>query len=198
MLVRTLRKSAVLRALLYGALSGLVGVGLFILLLRLPVETEGELVPTTNPTDQASEQEQFFARQYGVYSTEEGAAAFMATAPSLNKAAIVQVGEQYFIWGGVAREKIIDAKPTIPSSFYKAFTFESSCPQQPFLQLPSTLKDEKWLKNFFEGDAKQASLPEDWASLIPEVQKLSEDVDVMRLHILNHYYGQVDCLKITF
>ena len=198
MLVRTLKKSAVLRALLYGALSGMVGVMLFILLLKLPAETGGELVPTNNQQEQTSQQEQFYARQYGVYSTMEGAAAFIGTAPSLNKAAIVQVAEQYFIWGSVAREKAADAKQTVPSSFYKAFTLESSCPQQPFLQLPSTLKDDKWLKNFFEGDAKEESLPEDWATLIPEVQKLSDDVEVIRLHVLNHYYAQLDCLKITF
>ncbi|MER1985995.1 MAG: translation initiation factor 2 [Solibacillus sp.] len=201
MLVRTLKKSAVLRALLYGALSGMVGVALFILLLKLPTETDGELLPTnnqSNQSDQTGQQEQFYARQYGVYSTMEGAAAFIGTAPSLNKAAIIQVEEQYFIWGSVAREKAMDAKPTIPSSFYKTFTLESSCPQQPLLQLPSTLKDEKWLKNLFEGDAKEASVPEDWMALIPEVQKLSDDVDVIRLHVLNHYYAQLDCLKITF
>lgn len=195
MLVRTLRKSAVLRALLYGALSGVFGVVLFILLLKMPTQfTEGELLQIDQ--QQAVEQVQFFARQYGVYSTQEGAAAFMATAPSLNKAAIVQVGEQYFIWGSVARARI-EGKPTVPSSFSKAFLLESSCPQQAFLQLPHTLQDDKWLKNNFETE-ERAMLPEDWTALIPEVQKLSEDTDVVRLHVLNHYYAQVDCLKITF
>lgn len=196
MLIRTLKKSAVLRALLYGAGSGLVGVLLFILLLRLPAETGGELVATVK--EPASQQEQYYAQQYGVYSTMEGAAAFMATAPSLNKAAVVQVGEQYFIWGRVALKKAEEKQQTVPSSFDKAFTFESSCPQQAFFELPLLLKDDKWLKNNFTEQASQAALPEDWAALIPEVQKLSSDVDVIRLHVMNHYYTQVDCLKITF
>ena len=80
MLVRTLRKSAVLRALLYGALSGIVGVVLFILLLKVPTQvTDGELLPTTKEQKTDVEQAQFFARQYGVYSTKEGAADFMRT-----------------------------------------------------------------------------------------------------------------------
>ena len=90
------------------------------------------------------------------------------------------------------------AQPILCVQFYKTFTLESSCPQPEFLQLPSTLHDERWLKNLFEDGEERTALPEDWATLIPEVQKLSEDVNIIRLHVLNHYYAQIDCLKITF
>lgn len=200
MFVRTFRKSAVIRAIIYGALSGVIGVAVFILLLKWPTNTtDGELLSTDSQQEEKEVQKElFYARQYGVFSTQEGASDFMSTAPMLNKAAIVHVDEQYFVWGVVALQKVEGTPPTIPASFYKGFTLESSCEQAGLLQLPAVLKDERWLNYSFEQEKEMATLPEDWTTLIPEVMKLSDDLDVVRLHVLNHYYEQLNCLKITF
>lgn len=200
MFVRTFRKSAVIRAIVYGALCGVVGVGVFVMLLKFPtVTTEGELLPIdVQQEEEVLQQETFYARQFGVFSTQEGAVSFLSTAPLLNKAAIVRVDEQHFVWGNVSRGKQENAAPTIPASFYKSFMLASSCPQAGLAQLPALLHDEKWLNNSFEEGEEMVTLPEDWVTLIPEVMKLSDDLDVVRLHVLNHYYEQLDCLKITF
>ncbi|MEK4230153.1 translation initiation factor 2 [Solibacillus sp. FSL H8-0538] len=199
--IRSLRKSAVLRAMLYGTLSGIVGVILFVVLLKLPVATDsGELIPVDeqNNVSVTEEKELFYASQHGVFSSFEGATEFMAGFPTLNKAAVVEVEGQYFVWSKIASIKEDAIAVTVPASFSKSFTFISSCPEPSLQKLPSILKNEKWLNNSFDKTEDMTALPEGWESLITEVAKLSKDTKVTRLHALTHYYEQLECLKIAF
>lgn len=196
--MRSMQKNAVLKAIIYGASTGLIAVLIFIAVLRMPVQDGGTLLAVDGEEEMVDvQQEQYYAQQHGVYSTEEGATAFVAGHPFLNKSAIVKVDEQFFIWSKVSNKKA-ELVPTVPASFYKTFTLSSSCPQPGLNELPSILKNEKWLNISFVQDEATKNLPNGWELLIPEVAKLSNDVDVVRLHVLNQYLGENTCLKISF
>lgn len=199
--IRSLRKSSVLQAMLYGTLSGIVGVILFIFLLQLPESTDsGELITVDeqNNSVEIKEKEPFYATQHGAFSSFEGASELLAKYPTLNKAAVVEVEGQYFVWSKLSSIKEDAVEVTVPVSFAKSFTFTSSCPEPTLQKLPSLLKNEKWLKNSFDQGEDLSLLPEGWQSLITEVSKLSDDTRVTRLHALTYYYEQLDCLKIEF
>jgi len=201
--IRSFRKSAVIRAMVYGTLTGVIGVLLFIFVLQFPpasTSDNGDVIAVNeqNSAGDDAQKEQFYAQQHGVFSTHDGATQFIAGYPMLNKASIVKVDEQYFVWSKVVNDKNEVITPTVPASFHKAFTLTSSCPQTELQQLPSVLKNEKWLNNSFEEQQEMAVLPEGWEGLVVEVSKLSTDLGVVRLHALSHYYEQLECLKITF
>lgn len=207
-IIRTLKKNAVAQAVFYGVLTGLLGVIAFVIILNLPQEPvepgeQGEVISTSqqqqtevNEKDQVKQQ--FFALQYGVYSSFESASQFLAEYPTLNKAAIVRVGDQFFVWSKIDNEKIEGATQTEPSSFYKPFVLSSSCPNQAEKQLPKTLLDPKLLMLDQVTSEQQVDLPGDWGTKLPEIQKLSENTSVVRLHALINYYESLDCVKINF
>lgn len=200
-IIRTVRKSSVAQAMFFGGLTGLVGVIVFIFILQLPSneQQEDELASTTQvSSEQEVVSQSFFALQHGVFSNFDSAAQFLASYPTLNKSTIFEVDDQYYIWSQLDQEKVEDATLTTPSSFYKKMTLSSSCPTTSELQLPNLLMDEKWLSVETLTDAQQANVPKDWGTNLAEVQKLTNQVNVIRLHMLMNYYEQLDCLKVTF
>lgn len=208
-IIRTLKKNAVAQAVFYGVLTGLLGVIAFVIILKLPQEPvepgeQGEVISTSQQQQQTevnekdSVKQQFFALQHGVYSSFESAEQFLASFPTLNKAAIVRVGDQFFVWSKIDSEKVEGATQTVPSSFYKPIVLSSSCPKYAEKQLPKTLKDTKWLTLDRVASEQQTDLPEDWGVILPEIQKLSENTSVIRLHALINYYERLDCVKIDF
>ncbi|MEK4627854.1 MAG: translation initiation factor 2 [Solibacillus sp.] len=200
-IIRTVRKSSVAQAMFFGGLTGLVGVIVFIFILQLPSneQQEDELASTTQvSSEQEVVSQSFFALQHGVFSNFDSAAQFLASYPTLNKSTIFEVDDQYYIWSQLDQEKVEGATLTTPSSFYKKMTLSSSCPTTSELQLPNLLMDEKWLSVETLTDAQQANVPKDWGTNLAEVQKLTNQVNVIRLHMLMNYYEQLDCLKVTF
>ncbi|AWE08179.1 translation initiation factor 2 [Lysinibacillus sp. 2017] len=199
---RTIKNNSVIQAVFFGSLTGLVGVFAFILLLQLPTqEQQEELVPTSQiPVEQEKVSQAFYALQFGVFSNFDSAAQFLSSYPALNKSAIFEVDGSYYVWSQLDLEKVAGANVTTPNSFYKQMTLTSSCPKHAELQLPSLLKDEKW----FTGQALAVNedtknvVPDNWNQQILEIQKLSTNVGVIRLHLLMNYYEHLDCLKVTF
>ena len=128
-ILRNIKSNSIIQAMIIGSLTGLVGVGIFIMILQLPTEvSEEEIVPTTQmvseePVTQAS----FYALQFGVFSTFDGAAQYLSSYPTLNKAAIIEVDGSYYIWSQLDREKVDGATVTTPQSFYKHVTLTSAC-----------------------------------------------------------------------
>ena len=121
-------------------------MGIFILILQFPNKvSEEEIVPTTQMVSEESVTQSFYALQFGVFSTSDGAAQFQSAYPTLNKAIIVEVDGSYYIWSQLDREKIEGATMTTPQSFYKQVTVTSACQNAVENQIPSLLKDEKWL-----------------------------------------------------
>ena len=200
--IKLIKNNAVIRAMLIGAFTGFLGVILFILILQMPQKKENDEVITTSQTQTPNEQESiaqaFLALQHGVFSNFDSAAQFLASYPTLNKAAIVEVNDQYFVWSRIDIEKVESALATVPSAFYKKITLESSCPKNAELQLPKTLKDTKWLTVQAADELEGGVVPEDWLTRVLEIQKLSTNPSVIRLHMFLNYYERLDCLKITF
>lgn len=207
-IIRTLKKNSVAQAVFYGVLTGLLGVIAFVIILNLPQEPvepggQGEVISTSQQQQtEANEKDlikqQFFALQHGVYSSFESAEQFLVAYPTLNKAAIVRVGDQFFVWSKIDNEKVEGATQTVPSSFYKPIILSSSCPNQAEKQLPKTLMDSKLLTLDRVTSEQQVDLPEDWGTQLPEIQKLSENTSIIRLHALINYYERLDCVKIEF
>ena len=103
------RKKVILAGI-QGLIVGVVGVLLFGLILNLANDekVESEEVEITTPTDDEEKVEvtgkvegksmPFQAKQYGMFTTKESAMAFTGTQPSLAKASIFQVGNEFFVW----------------------------------------------------------------------------------------------------
>lgn len=198
--MKALRNNAIFQAMFIGSITGLAGVILFVFILQLPTTTEevSETIPTVQTPEEQQVQQQYFALQHGVFSNFDSAAQFLATYPTLNKAAVVKVDEQYFIWSRLDTEKVETALTIVPTGFYKKITMTSSCPNPAGLQLPITLKDTKMLSAEQAEAIDKQQVPEDWTGLLTEVSKLSTNPNVVRLHMFNNYFEGMDCLKVTF
>lgn len=200
--MKKLKNNAVIQAMLVGSLTGIIGVLLLIVFLKMPVQQQqqqqnGEVIAVQTEEQQEVVQV-FYALQHGVFSSLDSAAQFMGSFPTLNKAAIVNVESQYFVWSRLDIEKLESALTVVPSAFYKKITLHSSCPTPAQLQLPKTLKDTKWLTLQAGTSADTTLIPEDWVERAEEVLKLSTNPNVIRLHLTKNYFEQVECLKITF
>lgn len=197
--MKALKNNAVVQAIFIGGVTGLIGVVLFIFMLQFqPKQEVAETIPTVQTTDDQQVQQTFFALQHGVFSNFDSAAQFLATYPTLNKAAVVKVDEQYFVWSRLDIEKVEAALVTVPSAFYKTINVTSSCPKNEELQLPSILKDTKLLMVQQPEEIDEQLVPQDWVEMANGVSKLSSDPNIVRLHMFINYFERLDCLKVTF
>ncbi|WP_052344292.1 hypothetical protein [Bacillus ndiopicus] len=195
-----MRKNEWIRAALLGIASGLIGVALFVVMLNfVNKEEEKEKIENILPVQQEVVEEMdasFYASQHALFSSKEGAEQFIAANPLLNKAAIIEVDGQFFVWSALSTNKQVAT--LVPSAFSKQLSIVAACTEPTIQKLPEILMDEKYLKNYFEQEPKEGEVPADWGQILTAVSSLSEDINVMRLHILTHYYGENDCLKIKF
>lgn len=206
MRMKKIKNNAIIQAMLIGSATGVLGVLLFIFLLKMPSSTaltsksvEQDIIPVQTTEQQQEDVVQvFYALQHGVFSTSESATQLVASYPTLNKAAIIAVDGQYYVWSRLDIEKEESALTVVPSAFYKKVTLQSSCAKPGQLQLPKTLKDSKWLTLQGTEGVKDAAIPEDWQQRVEEIMKLSTNPSIIRLHLLNNYFEQLDCLKMTF
>ena len=196
----------VIRAAILGMFIGLAGVGIFALLLINASTVQNE--PMT-ATDEVSSDEvvevnttpqqtaNFYANQYGAFTTLNSATEFMAAYPTLNKALAIQIEDKFYVWSMVSLEKVsVEGEP---SSFAKSFQlYSEACPQNTIANIPVYLQDDNKLKNNFEQSAKEDQLPEGWTTFIDSITPLSSDINVIRLHVLAHFLEQQSCLKIKF
>lgn len=203
--VRRVRKNEWINAVLYGTLTGLIGVALFVLVLQLASKAPNEeTIPVQTqqqPPQEGGEaldvlEAKFFAIQHGLFSSLEAATIAINADPTLNKAAIVEVDGQFYVWSSLAIEKKLPI--TEPTAFFKPMTIGAACSVNTIQKIPLLLQDEKYLKNNFEQEKNKGEVPDDWGSLLQATAKLSSDIDVIRLHLLAHYYSANDCLKISF
>lgn len=197
--MKALKNNAVVQAIFIGSITGLVGVVLFIFMLKFqPKQEVAETIPTVQTSEEQQVQQTYFALQHGVFSNFDSAAQFLATYPTLNKAAVVKVDEQYFVWSRLDTEKGETALVTVPSAFYKTINVTSSCPKSNELQLPFILKDTKLLMVQQTEAIDEQLVPQDWVEMATEVSKLSSDPNIIRLHMFINYFERLDCLKVTF
>lgn len=208
-------RSTVIMAMLHGVLIGIVGVVIIGIILigsdgKKPVATpkpEDVEVPTTGPAPVDTEEPalpvgksiEFFARQHGVFSTAESAEAFIAEDPALAAAAVVQGAGQYYVWTdiGTTEAEIMDSESE--DTFRKRFVVDASACQaigagklQDVLSAPEVAKI-----NISENKKEGEELPE-FEKNIATITTFSNDMRVIRLHLLAHYSVAKECVKITF
>lgn len=207
-----IRKKEIVRASILGLCTGLVGVLLFILLLnsmdadvkREQVEKEEKTPASTETKDTNSNlkegtYEQFYANQHGVFSSFEAANEFVSNFSSLNTSAIIEVGDNYYVWSSVSPRKEDLAKIDNPSSFVKPFKFSgAACKKTELQQLPTVLKSNDKAKFYFDDENKLKNYPSDWKTVTVALSSLSEDLSVIRMHLLANYFSKNNCLKIEF
>ena len=113
---------------------GLLGFYLFGLILNLANDkkVKSEEVEITTPKDEEQKVEvigkveakslPFKAKQYGMFTSKESAIAFIGTQPSLAKASIFQVGNEFYVWSDLYVTTIptqeADVLPTFIKSLY--------------------------------------------------------------------------------
>lgn len=196
-------KRDVWRAIIYGGIVGLIGVAAFVIFLKVDWDTKkiDVLAPVEDSSDglTPAEVKTFYALQHGVYSSEEQAQTYIASDPALIRAIVLPLEGRYYVWSRVASATDGELKAEQGISFVKSFQLDGSgCEKESLRALPKWLASENSIKFNF-GDSENAkSLPEDWKSVRTTAIGISEDMDVVRMHLIFHYISSSSCLKIKF
>lgn len=200
----------IIQAAIIGSATGIVGVLLFILILNsmnskfINEQLNGEMIPVASQNEgntilAEGTYEQFYANQHGVFSSFEAAMEFVAEYPTLNTSAVVKVGDSFYVWSSVASTKESVKISENPKSFVKPFKLSGeSCSKQELKNLPSLLKSNDPSKFNFDGEESPENLPPDWQKISFALSSLSNDLAVIRMHLLAHYFSENKCLKIEF
>ncbi|QCR33033.1 hypothetical protein [Lysinibacillus sp. SGAir0095] len=210
---RELRNAAVI-----GSIAGLAGVVFFVLLLSSmnsstnqeqqqasSGEGEEEVIPVqssndgTNEVVEDSSSVEFYANQYGVFTSEESALDFISENPVLNTSATVEVDGKYHVWSAVTpiREELILSED--PTSFAKTFKLSASaCTEETLKGLPTVLENNDPSKFYFQDGNVPDNIPQDWQAITSALSSFSQDLGTARLHLIAHYFEKNDCMKIEF
>lgn len=200
----------VFMAMLHGVIIGVAAVALIGFILagtngKQNAEKPEKVVPTSGPepveipSSTAVEPLQLFARQHGVFSTASSAAATIAADPSLMTAAVVNVGDQYFVWSavGLSEAEIMDSEEE--GTYRKSFVADASTCQvvgsgKIVDVLTSTETSKIKISNSENDDENTKIFNKDIAA----ITAFSNDMRVIRLHLLSYYSYKKDCVKISF
>lgn len=211
---RELKNAAVI-----GSIAGVAGVLFFILLLssmgsstKQPQQQQqassgegGEEIIPVQSSNESSEviegnsSAEFFANQYGVFTSKESASDFISEYPVLNTSATVEVDGKFYVWSAITpiREELILSDN--PTSFAKSFKFSTAaCTEETLKGLPAVLESNDPSKFYFQDGNVPDNIPQDWQSITSALSSFSQDLGITRLHLVAHYYEQNDCMKIEF
>ena len=198
-----------INAAIVGSIAGIAGVLFFIIVLSTmnptPEQaTEGEenVIPvqTTGGTSkEESNSVEFFANQYGVFKNFKSATEFQSGYAALNTSAVVEIDGSYYIWSQISPVKEGLVLSESPVSFAKSFKLSGgACSEESLKKLPTMLKSNDPSNFYFEEGSVPKDYPKDWYSITSALSRVSEDLGVVRLHLLTHFFKENDCLKIGF
>lgn len=212
-IVNHVMKKQIFRAMIIGGFVGLLGVAIFLGALQastqLPLKKNGgevannqsqsETIPTAGETSNTSNASMFFASQAGVYSNYESASSFVAEYPALKESAIVQVDGKFYVWTSMVTEESQLEFLQEPATFKKAFSVSGeSCKEPTLAEIPAALADKNATKLNFKEKGKDSTLPEDWQSIGAAASTISNDLNIIRLHVFSHYQSKNTCLQVKF
>lgn len=206
-------KTTVFMAMVNGVIIGVVAIAIigFIILGangKKNGETTNPEVPATGPPANEGEsptQEpgndslKLFARQHGAFSSSTSAATFMEADPSLNTAAIIQVADQYYIWSvvGLTEAEILDSDSE--ETFRKEFSATlTTCDVVGAEKLKEVLSTDDIAKIKSLESEKGNEKAEDFSRDVLAITSFTDDLQVIRLHLLAHYSTTKDCIEISF
>jgi hypothetical protein len=204
------RKKVILAGI-QGLIIGVVGVLLFGLLLNLANDKKAESEETeiTKPKDEDKKVEvtgeveekslPFQAKQYGMFTSKESAIAFIGSQPSLAKASIFQVENQFFVWSDLYVTTIPTQETEVLPTFIKSlYVSTDSCDDPKVIKVMELIQQENLSKKFFESIEKKEDYPDDLMEIVQAISAFSEVPSVMRSHIFSHYVATNNCLKLNF
>ena len=85
------------------------------------------------------------------------------------------------------------------ASFIKTFSLSGAgCSEESLHTLPKWLASENSVKFNFGQQVANGGLPKDWASVQATAVSISDDMDVVRLHLIFHYLSSAKCLSLQF
>jgi len=214
-------KVTVAMAMLHGVLIGIAAVALvgFIIVgtngkgkekaieqetVASDPHTSSETTPTSGPAISVDEAPlKLFAKQHGVFSSVQSAKDFIAQDVSLAKAAILQIGGQFFVWSEVGIQEDEIEVSEYEMTFRKPFFVDaSSCSNVGAGKLRGALAETelskiKVLTSVAEGEADDEKIADFRKNLIA-VTAFTSDLRIIRLQLLSHYSHKDGCVKINF
>ena len=208
-------KGTVFMAMLQGVIIGVAAVALigFILIwsngkqaVEEPKTNEEELpitgpapINTETPAPLAQESVQLFARQHGVFTTSTSAITFIAEVSSLTSAAIIKADGQYYVWTsvGLTEAEIMDSESE--GTFRKRLVVDTSaCVAMGAGKLHDVLSTNEISKIKTLEVEKEREDTSEFDKNITAITAFSNDMRVIRLHLLSYYSSEKECVKITF
>lgn len=198
-------KQFLLAAVIHGIIIGAAGVLLFFFILQAVEKRVGnpsdEALPVNLPKSAQVENKpvKFYAMQYGVYSSSQAASDFLSGHPEYENVAIIPADKQFYLWGAVSNsEKKIKSIVT-KDSFIKPFTLNgAACEEKGLKIVPQLLEVDKVAKlNISDSKSGQAT-PVDWKATVTSATKVSKELEIVKLMLIEHYVSQNDCIEIKF
>lgn len=162
---------------------------------KQPVSAEKE-----TPASSSVEPLKMYARQNGAFSTPASAAAFIAEDPALATAAIIRSGDQYFVWTAVGLTENEAMEGAGEESFKKVFTATpaDACEAVGTKTLRDVLAVDDLAKiKSLIAEKEDEGLAE-FNKEIETITAFTNDLRVIRLHLLSQYSYSKDCIKIEF
>ncbi|QFF99565.1 hypothetical protein PB01_12390 [Psychrobacillus glaciei] len=206
-------RNKVILAGIQGLVIGVVGVLLFGFILSLSNEkkvADPEQVSTPPKVEEKIDEIDkievsadgalpFKAKQYGMFTTKESAFAYISEQPSLQKASIVNVNDQYYVWSKLfVNEVSVSENESLPTFIKPLSISTKGCEDPKTKNIINLLQEDKLSKNYFDALEKKEGYPDDLMSVVAAISTFTDDSAVIRLLILTHYLEQNDCLKLSF
>ncbi|WP_301108356.1 hypothetical protein [Sporosarcina sp.] len=207
---RSYSKFTVIRAMIQGVGIGLVAIlviGLTIFSTGGKEATPDKTVTTSGPSKDSAEETKaadgdaitMFVKQHGVFSSKESATDFAAANPSLANTSIVQVNDQFYIWGAVwLTESQVVLKEGEDAFKKKIQLAPGTCKSADIKQVEKALLADDLSKIDLSKEGKEAKKESDLEKKITAISAFTKDSSIARLHVLAHYTSQDSCFKIQF
>lgn len=194
----------------HGAILGILAIVVVGFILvgaegKRPVNEIEKEIPTAGPENEQEnqggkmDQLTLYAKQHGAFTNSASAATFMAEDSSLQTAAVVQVEDQFFIWSAVEKTQAEVEAKLDDKSFKKAFTVtRKSCDPQIAESLWEIFNENDLSKIKNSLAEKDDEKMEAFKKKMETITAFTNDLSVIRLHVLSNYANEGDCVKISF
>ena len=180
--------------MIIGAVTGLVGFGLFLTMILLADTVDNEQADEgeLQPVQSSEENIVMYALQHGAFSSHDAAAQYMKENPILNLATIIPYNQTYYVWSNISPEKN-EVQQNIPS-YWKEIPLQNKCNQFPNLLENLKNLSENNLLNINDFSAK---IPTEWKDTLQKVAILSSDIGVWRVQILATDIETSGCIQLN-
>ncbi len=207
-------KGTVAMAMLHGVLIGVAAVVVIGLLLtstkaRIADPKPLKEIPTSgvvgeeNPSPTGQQSLNFFAKQHGAFSSSEAASTFINEDPALAKSAVIKVNDTFFVWTAVGLSAEEIEVSDYEGTYLKSFKVDAStCTAGGPGKLHEILaeKEISKIKMLATGKTEDADDKKtiQFRKNLTAITAFTEDMRIIRLHLLSHYSHTDECMKISF